>query len=296
MASIPSNPARDSGFAPPPEEVGAMYDETGELLEMVQGRTALHVGMFVPPGNTKPLAGLPDLIDAAQDRQTDYLIGATELAADGHLLDIGCGTGGPAVRLARSSGGRVTGITVSKTQVDRCRERALAAGLTGRVAFQYGDAMAMGFPDATFDAAWAVDCLCHMRDRAAALAEAYRVLKPGGPLLLTEFTLRGTPPEEQLAAFTRMWSSGVPRTLPEVLGEVHEAGFRTSEVLDLTSNMRVSGELMGVIFEDRRAEIEERFGAEATERAGVLMEPFRAFCQGHLEYHLWKLRKPEAPA
>ncbi|MFG3254678.1 SAM-dependent methyltransferase [Streptomyces sp. NPDC048172] len=286
----------DRTSAPSPEEIGAMYDEMGELLEMTLGSSALHVGWYVPPGDHRPLSLLTDLADLAQDRQTDYLIGATKLPADGHLLDIGCGTGGPAVKLAARSGGRVTGITVSGTQVDKCRARASDAGVTDRVTFQYGNAMAMDFSDAAFDAAWAIDCLVHMGDRAAALGEAYRVLRPGGQLLCTEFTIIGTPPEEQVSAFTQLWSSGVPRRLPEVLGEVQDAGFRTVEVLDITSNMRLSDELMGVLFEDRRGEIEKRFGAETTERAGALMAPFRAFCQGHLEYHLLKLRKPEPPA
>ncbi|NGO71114.1 methyltransferase domain-containing protein [Streptomyces sp. SB3404] len=264
-----------------------MYDRMGELL----GSTALHVGLYVPPDSPPSVAGLPELADLAQDRQTDHLLDHTGLGPGEHLLDIGCGTGGPAVRLAGRGGGRVTGITVSRVQVERCRERARAAGLADRLDFRHGDAMDLEFDDEVFDAAWAIDSLTHMRDRPRALREAHRVLRPGGRLLLTEFTLRGTPPEAELAAFTEMWSAGAPSSLSGLLAETEEAGFHAVRLWDLTANMRISGEVMGALFADRRAEIEARCGAETARRTGELLVPFRAFCRGHLEYHLMLVRK-----
>ncbi|MFK8846324.1 SAM-dependent methyltransferase [Streptomyces sp. Ac-502] len=181
--------------APAPEEVGAMYDRFGDLLAMVLGRSALHVGMFVPHGERTAAASLLGLSGLAQDRQTAYLadILADGLPPDPRLLDIGCGTGGPALHLARRTGGRVTGITVSRGQLARCGERLNAAtGLEGRVDFTYGDVMRLDHADDTYDAAWSIDCFPHLSDRPAGLREARRVLRPGGRLLMTEFARRGT--------------------------------------------------------------------------------------------------------
>ncbi|MFH8405953.1 methyltransferase domain-containing protein [Streptomyces sp. NPDC018019] len=285
-----------SGPAPAPEEVGAMYDRFGDLLAMLLGSSALHVGMFVPHGERTSVGSLLDLSDLAQDRQTEYLadvLTGCGLPPDARLLDIGCGTGGPAIRLAQRSGGRVTGITVSRAQLARCAERLRTAGLAGRVDFAYGDVMRLGFPDDSFDAAWSIDCFPHLSDRPAGLRQVRRVLRPGGHLLLTEFARRGTPDEAEVDAFTRMWASPAPTAFTTLLGEIEESGFRVERIQNMTSNIALCGELMSVLYKEQRDAIEQRFGKEATAHIDPLMEPFRTFCQKHLDYYLLLLGNPE---
>ncbi|MFH8747249.1 SAM-dependent methyltransferase [Streptomyces rimosus] len=282
--------------APAPEEVGAMYDRYGDLLAMVLGSSALHVGMYVPHGERTPVTSLLQLSDLAQDRQTEFLADVLTgggLPHDARLLDIGCGTGGPAIRLAQRTGGRVTGITVSKVQLARCEERLSTAGLAGRVDFAYGDAMRLGFADDSFDAAWSIDCFPHLSDRPAGLREARRVLRPGGHLLLTEFARRGTPGKEEVDAFTRLWASPPPTTFATLLGEIEESGLRVVRVQNMTSNVALCGELMAVLYEEQRDAIQQRFGKEATDHTDPLMEPFRTFCQKHMDYYLLLLGNPE---
>ncbi|NLU69336.1 methyltransferase domain-containing protein [Streptomyces sp. HNM0574] len=270
-----------------------MYDRFGDMLAMLLGDSAVHIGMFVPHGKHQRVADLVALADHAQDRQTDHLIDTIGLAPDGHLLDIGCGTGDPAVRLARRSGGRVTGVTVSKRHLDRCVEAARTAGLADRVTFAYGNAMELAYGDGSFDAAWAIDCFPHLADRAAALREAYRVLRPGGYFLFTDFALRGSPSEEQVDAYTQLWCSPAPTSFATLLSEVGPAGFEVTEIRNMSSNAALTAELMCTLYKDRRAEIEERFGAEATAHTDPLMDPFRTFCRDHVDYYLTLVRKPE---
>ncbi|OKI05044.1 methyltransferase type 11 [Streptomyces sp. CB02923] len=286
-----------NGPAPAPEEVGAMYDRFGDLLAMVLGSSALHVGMFVPHGERTGVTSLLGLSDLAQDRQTDYLadILADGLPPDARLLDIGCGTGGPAIRLAQRTGGRVTGITVSNEQLARCEERLSATtGLGDRVDYTYGNVMQLGYADNSFDAAWSIDCFAHLSDRPAGLREALRVLRPGGHLLMTEFTRRGAtvPPETQ--AFTQLWTSPPPTTFATLSGEVEEAGFRIARIQNMTSNIALCGELMYVLYKEQRDAIEQRFGKEATAHTDPLMEPFRTYCRHHVDYYLLLLGKPES--
>ncbi|GGO46413.1 methyltransferase domain-containing protein [Streptomyces lasiicapitis] len=280
--------------APTPEEVGAMYDQFGDLLAMTLGSAAVHIGMLVPHDARTPVTTLVGLADLAQDRQTDFFVDTLRPQPGSHVLDIGCGTGGPALRLAERTGSRVTGITVSKAQLARCEERRGGHPAGERVDFAYGNAMELGHPDAAFDAAWSIDCLPHLSDRPQGLREALRVLKPGGHLLFTEFTVRGTPTEEETAAFTKLWTCPPLRSFSTLVGEVEEAGFRMARAQDMTANAVLSSELMAVLYADRRAEIEERFGKEALAATDPLMGPYREFCRDHVNYHLVLVRKPDA--
>ncbi|EPH43153.1 methyltransferase domain-containing protein [Streptomyces aurantiacus] len=279
---------------PTPEEVGAMYDQFGDLLAMTLGSAAVHIGMLVPHDARTPVTSLVGLADLAQDRQTDFLVDTLRPEPGSHVLDIGCGTGGPALRLAERTGSRVTGITVSKTQLARCEERRDGHAAGERVDFAYGNAMELGHPDATFDAAWSIDCLPHLSDRPRALREALRVLKPGGHLLFTEFTLRGTPSEEESAAYTKLWTCPPLRPFSTLVAEVEEAGFRAVRTQDMSANAVLCSELMAVLYADRRTEMAERFGKEALAATDPLMAPYRTFCRDHLNYYLVLVRKPDA--
>ncbi|MGC0423588.1 methyltransferase domain-containing protein [Embleya sp. AB8] len=279
--------------APTPEQVGAMWDRSGDLLSMALGDSAVHIGMFVPLDANPPVTTLLGLADLAQDRQTEFLIDNIALTPNDHLLDIGCGTGGPAIRLARRTGARVTGINVSKSQLARCDERLADSGLADRVEFTYGNVMELDHPDASYDAAWSIDCFPHLCDRPAGLRETLRVLRPGGRFLLTEFALRGTPDHSALDSFARLWTSPPPTPFPTLLGQIQEAGFRIARVQNMTPNIAVLGEMLHVLFRDRRDEIEQRHGSEAVAYADPLVEHFRTFSREHLDYYLLLLVKPE---
>ncbi|MGH4034155.1 SAM-dependent methyltransferase [Actinomycetota bacterium Odt1-20B] len=280
--------------APTPDDVGAMYDQYGDLLAMTLGSSAVHIGMYVPHGERAPVTTLVGMADLAQERQTDFLIDTFDPVPGSRVLDIGCGTGGPALRLAERTGCRVTGITVSKSQLARCQERRGAHPAGERVDFAYGDAMALAYPDVSFDAAWSIDCVPHLADRPLGLREALRVLKPGGHVLLTEFTSRGTPSQEESAAYETLWTCPPLTSFTALLGDIEETGFDVVQVQEMTANAILCSELMCALYQDRRDEIEDRFGKEALAHTDPLMGPFRSFSRNHLAYHLLVLRKPGA--
>ena len=94
------------------------------------------------------------------------------------ILDLGCGPGTMTVGLARlvSPGGSVVGIDRSEAQF--VEARALATGLP--VTFRAMDAYRLDFPDGSFDGIFSHALFEHLAQPGDALAEAYRVLKPGG--------------------------------------------------------------------------------------------------------------------
>lgn len=102
------------------------------------------------------------------------------------VLDIGCG-GGMAIGLLakRATDGHVAGVDYSPDMVVQSRRRNRAAILQKRVEVQRGDAMALPYPDDSFDQASAIETFYFWPDPAKGLAEAYRVLKPGGKLTVT---------------------------------------------------------------------------------------------------------------
>jgi SAM-dependent methyltransferase len=101
------------------------------------------------------------------------------LGPDLHLLDIGCGIGGPARHIAAAHGCRVTGIDLTAEFVEAAEALTRRCGLAGLVSFRQGSALAMPFPDGAFDAATLIHVGMNIADKAALLAEVRRVLKPG---------------------------------------------------------------------------------------------------------------------
>jgi SAM-dependent methyltransferase len=90
--------------------------------------------------------------------------------------------------MAREVGasGRIVAIDASAPMVDASRERAKREGLTEQVSLQVGQATELEFADAGFDFAVAVQVYLYVKDIERALAEAARVLKPGGRLVVVD--------------------------------------------------------------------------------------------------------------
>ncbi len=129
-----------------------------------------------------------------------FAVARTGLAAGGRALDVCCGTGLLSLELARAAGrnGRVVGL-------DFCREMLavdeanIAASPFGRqVELVEGNAMALPFPDDSFDCATIGFALRNVPDIATVLAEMRRVVRPGGTVVSLELAKPGAPVFKQL--------------------------------------------------------------------------------------------------
>lgn len=107
------------------------------------------------------------------------------------VLDAGCGGGDVTLELARRVGpaGHVTGTDIDPVKLDLARTEATQTNVTNAT-FQHGDLVA-GAPDATYDLVYARFLLTHLPDPAAALADAIRVLRPGGRLVVEDVDFAG---------------------------------------------------------------------------------------------------------
>jgi ubiquinone/menaquinone biosynthesis C-methylase UbiE len=132
---------------------------------------------FLDRGNS-----LPDII-----RSKPTILDGLRLRDGHHVADIGCGMGADVFEIARLLGpaGSVVGVDASEAMILEARRRASELKLP--VAFHVGDAQALQFDDATFDACRSERMLMHVPDAAAGLTEMVRVTKPGGRVSIFDF-------------------------------------------------------------------------------------------------------------
>lgn len=119
------------------------------------------------------------------------IAGLLQLGADGVLLDLACGRGGYGLWLARETGCRLIGVDFSAVAVEDATRRVAGFGLEGRAEFSVGELVATGLAEASVDAVLCVDAIQFASGAVPAVAaELGRVLRPGGPAVLTSWEAR----------------------------------------------------------------------------------------------------------
>jgi cyclopropane fatty-acyl-phospholipid synthase-like methyltransferase len=162
-----------------------------------------------------------------------------ELGPTDHVLDVGCGSGGPALFLAREVGCRVTGLDFNEAGIQAGLALVRQAGLQDQVDFRHAD-VREGLPcaDQAFDVIVSMDVMCHLLDRRSVFGEWHRVLRPCGRLLYTDpVVVTGLVAKEEFAtrSSTGDFAFGPPGTNERL---IREAGFELVRTEDVTDNER----------------------------------------------------------
>lgn len=236
-----------------PEGVGRYYDVMAHFYQTLWG-DSIHLGFWPDP--TDETVSMPQ----AQQHFTNLMISHMGLQPGQQALDVGCGTGRPAIQLARATNTHVTAISISQSQVETATRYARESGVAPRaqvqgmgagalpsnqpeamdgtptVQFELVDAMAIPYSDGTFDAAWAFESIFHMPSRLQVFREMARVVRPGGRVVVADFvTLHPLTPEE-IAIVYPAFAANDLGSLEDYCGDLKQAGLTNVRCRDVTVN------------------------------------------------------------
>ncbi len=162
------------------------------------------------------------------------------LGPGSRVLDVATGTGDLAIELARrvAPGGEVVGSDFSEAMLARARTKPKPVGAELR--FEWGDALELPFADGTFDAATVGFGARNFSDLARGLAEMTRVVRPGGRVVVLEFT---SPTRAPLSLFYSLWFDRVVPLLGRLLGDPDAYSYLPNSVKRFPAPAGLAAEL-----------------------------------------------------
>jgi cyclopropane fatty-acyl-phospholipid synthase-like methyltransferase len=225
-----------------------------------------------------------------QDKFLEWL----ELAPAKTLLDVACGAGGPALRIATTTGCSVVGLDVHEQAVAAASSLAAQRGLAGRAEFRSTDATApLPFSGESFDAITCIDAINHFSDRPRVIADWARLLKPGGRLLFTDpITVTGPLANAEVAVRS---SAGFYLFVPHGYDErvIAQCGLQLLLCEDVTANMAKVANARHAARASRCAALREIEGDQAYDgQQEFLAVAARVAKEGRLSRFVYVCQKP----
>lgn len=160
------------------------------------------------------------------------IIGGHSIAGQS-VLDIGCGAGGADIALVEQHGaGFVTGIDVEDPAIEHARALVAKHGLSRRIGLVKAAPGPLPFPPETFDAVFSKDSIVHIPDKLVLMCDVFRVLKPGGWFLASDWLTGCETPSPQMADYIAAEGLGFGMaTLARYLEAMKAAGFQQCETV-----------------------------------------------------------------
>lgn len=222
-----------------------------------------------------------------------------------HVLDLCCGWGVPTRYVAGRLGCKMTGVDITQRSVDFAKKVTVGTEVEQLVTYKQGSALDIPIEDGAVDLVWSQDGFCHVPNRPRVLAECFRVLRPGGHLVFTDW-MRGefiTQPEYD--AFIEAWSFAnveTPEGYPKLL---KAAGFEIVSEEKVGREYAVAGDTQAI--EMGLGSLVQRAGGRDAEKIAQYVEAYGKdshiaaldrdkmdihFAQGKMELGRFVCRKP----
>jgi tocopherol O-methyltransferase len=196
---------------------------------------AIHFGMHVK--------GVHSFIESLHymNQYAGKLLGITEEKSM-VILDAGCGVGGPSTQLAkRFPKSTFIGITITRNQIPQAQELAKREGVTKNTQFLLQNYRHTEFPDNYFDGAFAQESHNYAQKKEEFVREMYRVIKPGGRLVILDGFIRDEPLTPLSQKLVEIWRPA--RGFPDLISQknlkimLEKNGFEDVVVEDLTKTI-----------------------------------------------------------
>jgi tocopherol O-methyltransferase len=181
--------------------------------------------------------------EVAVHQLTEVMADMARVQAGERVLDAGCGVGGSSIWLAENRSAIVTGIALPPNQIIDCQKNTSRKKISN-INFQVADFTKTPFESELFDVVWACESICHAEQKKDFYQEAFRLLKPGGRLVIAEYcrTTRPLPDagESLLQNWLQGWAILDIDTIQEHRQNMESIGFQGIRFENVTKNMHTS--------------------------------------------------------
>ncbi|HET9620341.1 MAG TPA: methyltransferase domain-containing protein [Kofleriaceae bacterium] len=230
-------------------DVEHFFDSTTQnYLSFWDSEGVLHTGYFAD-GNT-------DDYQAAAEHTSRLLGDESQITAASRVLDVGCGCGNFVFALARRFGARCEGLDLSQERIKFATEkrRELPPALVDRVTFRHASATKMPYEDGEFTHVVSQDALCLVPDKPTTHREMFRVLAPGGRLVISDFLqpkLEISPRARKHVYDRVRWISGY--SLVGYQQALEEVGFRIQLAREVSPHLKRTYQVLAKTATERAA-------------------------------------------
>jgi ubiquinone/menaquinone biosynthesis C-methylase UbiE len=208
------------------------------------------------------------------------------IVATDKILDAGCGVGGAAIFLSKTTNAEVVGISLSDKQIEYASKVASKHHPDAKVSFKVMDFTRTSFSDESFDVIWACESVCQA-DKKDFINESYRLLKKGGRLIIADFFLTSGDQSDKHAWIRKWcdtWAVSELISCDLFTAVLTAGGFKSVKSFDYTSNIKHSA---------KRMYLASLFGALPSELYNLFHPEVSRFARGHYKcgYYQYKALK-----
>lgn len=234
-------------------ETSNYYDSYSDVYALIWGQQ-MHTGYFDTTEKT--------LVQACEDMNV-HLAQTAHITPGTTILNIGCGRGGTDCFLVEKYNVNAIGLDISTRQLEEAKVQAHEKGLDTKIKYIQGSMTDLPVADASVDYVWIQESLFHCHKKEAAIKEFYRVLKPGGIVILEDTVLlENSARPEVMAVFGERVHINEILTPDDYQTMFTHHQFKISHYEDLTDHLERTYRATAEYINEHQEEIKQKIGEQ----------------------------------